>query len=113
MKKLVERRHYGGWFATRTRIQPQEAEEKQLMDIAVNDQVMARRKVRNGNLIRYGSVVKLDGDKALVHFPTEYVKAVIPISQLEKTSTKFGNYARVQPSAVRRGFSTLSNWLIR
>jgi len=82
-------------------------------DISVNDQVCVRRKLRNGNMIRYGSVVKLDGDKALVHFPTEYVKAVIPVNQLEKTSTKFGSYSRVQASALRRGFSTLGNWLIK
>lgn len=82
------------------------------MEIQVNDQVLTKKKLRNGNLIRYGSVVKMDGDKALVHFPTEYVQAVIPLNQLEPTRTKYGSYARVQPSAVRRSFTTLKNWTV-
>jgi hypothetical protein len=82
-------------------------------DVKVNDQVIVRQKLRNGNLIKIGSVVKLDGDKALVHFPNLYTQQVIPVKELEKTSTAFGGYSRVQPSAVRRGFSTLRNWLGR
>jgi hypothetical protein len=83
-----------------------------MSDISVNDQVIVRKKVRNGNLIRFGSVVKKDGDKALIHFPTDHTQVVIPLDQLEKTSTKFG-YSRVQPSAVRRGFTTLQNGMFR
>jgi hypothetical protein len=82
-------------------------------DIKVNDQVIVRQKLRNGNLVKMGSVVRLDGDKALVSFPTLYTQSVVPVSQLEKTSTSFSGYSRVQPSAVRRGLTTLRYWLGR
>jgi hypothetical protein len=72
------------------------------MDFAVNDQVMVRRKMRNGNLVRIGSIVRLDGDKALVNFPLDYTQAVVPTNQLEKTSNRYGSYNRVQASAIRR-----------
>jgi len=75
----------------------------------VNDQVIVKKKIRTGNLIRFGSVVRLDGDKALVQFPVDHTQAVIPVKQLEKTSTKFGTYARVQPSAMRRSFTSLKS----
>ena len=68
----------------------------------VNDQVIARSRIRSGNLIRMGSILRIDGDKALVQFPQDYTQAVIPVDQLEKTSDRFGGYARVQVSAVRR-----------
>lgn len=84
-----------------------------MSDINVNDQVMVKRKVRTGNLIRFGSVVRKDGDKALVHFPIDHTQVVVPLNQLEKTSTKFSSYSRVQPSAVQRSFTTLQNWLFR
>lgn len=78
-------------------------------EIKKDDQVMVKKKIRSGNLIRFGSVLSIDGSgadaKARVHFPIDHTQAVIPVSQLEKTSTKFGNYARVQPSAVRRSFT--------
>lgn len=69
---------------------------------ATNDQVIVKKKIRTGNLVRFGSIVKLDGDKALVQFPIDHSQAVIPVAQLEKTSTRFGGYARVQPSPVMR-----------
>jgi hypothetical protein len=72
------------------------------MDFQVQDQVMVRRKLRNGNLIRMGQIVSLDGDKAQVYFPLDYTQASVPVSQLEKTSGRFGTYNRVQASAVRR-----------
>lgn len=73
-------------------------------EIKKDDQVMVKRKMRNGNLVRFGSVVSIDGEKARVNFPIDHTSVVVPVSQLEKTSTKFG-YARVQPSAVRRSFT--------
>jgi hypothetical protein len=78
-------------------------------EIKKDDQVMVRKKMRNGNLIRFGSVVAIDGSgadaKARVNFPIDHTSVVVPVSELEKTSTRFGNYARVQPSAVRRSFT--------
>lgn len=83
-------------------------------EIKKDDQVMVRRRIRSGNLIRFGSVLSVEGsgDEAMarVHFPIDHTQAVIPTRQLEKTSTKFGsNYVRVQPSAVRRAFTNLTN----
>ncbi len=72
------------------------------MAFQVNDQVIARKQIRTGTLVRMGSIVKMDGDKALVNFPQDYTQAVIPIEQLEKTSDRFGGYTRVQVSAIRR-----------
>lgn len=81
-------------------------------EIKKDDQVMVKRKMRNGNLVRFGSVLSIDGSgadaKARVHFPIDHTQVVVPVSQLEKTSTKFG-YNRVQPSAVRRSFTSLVN----
>lgn len=71
--------------------------------VKVNDQVIARRKIRSGNLVRMGSVLRVDGDKALVQFPIDHCSAVLPISQLEKTSDRFSGYSSVQISAMRRG----------
>jgi hypothetical protein len=73
-------------------------------DIKVNDQVLVRKKIRTGTLIRFGSVVKTDENQSLVHFPIDHSQAVVPTNQLEKTSTKYATYARVQPSPVRRSF---------
>lgn len=79
-------------------------------EIKKDDQVLVRRKIRNGNLVRFGSVVSIDGSgadaKARVHFPIDHTQVVVPVSQLEKTSTKFSGYSRVQPSAVRRSILT-------
>jgi hypothetical protein len=75
-------------------------------EIKKNDQVIVKRKMRNGNLVRFGSVLSIDGEKARVHMPIEHTQIVVPISQLEKTSTRFG-YNRVQPSAIRRSFTNL------
>ncbi len=74
-------------------------------EIKKDDQVMVKRKMRNGNLVRFGSVLSVDAEKARVFFPIDHTQVVVPVSQLEKTSTRFGNYARVQPSAVRRSFT--------
>lgn len=73
------------------------------MDFKANDQVMVKRRIRTGNLVRMGEIVRIDGDKAQVHFPLEYSTAVIPVDQLQPTSQTFGTYNRVQASAVRRG----------
>jgi hypothetical protein len=73
------------------------------MAFEVNDQVTVRRKMRNGNLIRMGSIVRLDGDKALVNFPLDYTQTVVPVDQLEKTNARYSTYSRVQASAIRRG----------
>lgn len=73
------------------------------MEFEVNDQVLVRRKMRNGNLIRMGSIVRLDGDKALVNFPIDMTSTVLPVAQLERANNKYGSYIRVQASAVRRG----------
>ena len=73
-----------------------------MADLQVNDQVMVRKRIRTGNLIRIGSIVKMDGDKAQVNFPVDMTSQVIPVNQLEKTTNRFGLYARVQASALRR-----------
>jgi hypothetical protein len=84
-------------------------------EIKKDDQVMVKTKVRSGNLIRYGSVLKIDGagDEATarVHFPIDHTQAVIPVSQLVKTSTRYGStgYVRVQPDPGRRSFTQLKN----
>jgi len=72
------------------------------MGFEANDQVIVRRRIRSGNLIRMGSIIKVDGDKARVHFPIDHTQAVVPLEQLEKTSDKFTGYARVQASANHR-----------
>ncbi len=73
-----------------------------MSDFHVADQVMVRRKMRNGNLVRIGSITRIDGDKALVNFPLDYTSSVVPLTQLERTSNRFGTYNRVQMSAMRR-----------
>lgn len=78
-------------------------------ELKKDDQVLVRKKIRSGNLVRIGSVLSIDGDKARVHFPIDHTQIVIPVSQLEKTSTKFSGYSRVQPSAVRRSVTSLKN----
>lgn len=77
-------------------------------EIKKDDQVMVKRRMHNGNLIRFGSVLSIDGEKARVHFPIDHTSLVVPVDQLEKTSTRFG-YNRVQPSAIRRSFTTLKS----
>lgn len=73
------------------------------MDFKQNDQVLVRKRLQNKtNLIRMGSIVRVDGDKALVQFPIDHTQAVLPLSALEKTSQHFGSYAKVQASSVRR-----------
>lgn len=72
------------------------------MEIQKDDQVIVRKKIRTGNLVRMGSVVKIDGDKAQVFFPIDSTQVVVPIASLEKTSDRFGGYARVQVSAMQR-----------
>ena len=74
-----------------------------MSDYVAGDQVMMRRKMRNGNLVRMGSIVRIDGDKALVNFPLDYTQTVVPVDQLEKTNNRYGSYSRVQASALRRG----------
>lgn len=78
-------------------------------DIKKNDQVMIKKPMRNGQLVRFGEVLSVDGDRARVHFPIDHTQVVVPVSQLEKTSTTFTGYSRVQPSSVRRSFTTLKN----
>lgn len=73
-----------------------------MSDIKVNDQVLVRKPMKNGTLVRMGSVVRVDGDKSLVHFPIDHSQAVVPNDKLEKTSMRFGQYARVQVSPIRR-----------
>jgi hypothetical protein len=77
-------------------------------DLKKDDQVLVRRKMRNGTLVRFGSVLSIDGSgadaKARVFMPIDHTQLVVPVSQLEKTSTRFG-YNRVQPSAIRRSFT--------
>lgn len=72
------------------------------MDIKANDQVMVRKKLRNGTLVKFGEVVKLDGDKASVHLPHDHKTIVVSVKELEKTSTRFGQHSRVQGSPIRR-----------
>ena len=79
------------------------------MDIKKNDQVMVRKKIRSGTLVRIGSVLSVDGDKARVHFPIDQTQVVVPIAQLEKTSTRFSGYSRVQPSAAQRSILSPKN----
>jgi ribosomal protein S1 len=76
---------------------------------AANDQVMVKKRIRSGNLIRFGSIVKVDGDKALVNFPIDHTSLVIPVAQLQKTDKRFGTYKRVQPNPVLRSFTQLVN----
>ena len=78
-------------------------------DIKVNDQVMVKRQMRNGRLVRFGSVVSISGQSARVNFPIDHTSVVVPLDQLEKTSTKFGGYARVQPNQIQRSFTSLTN----
>lgn len=67
-----------------------------------DDTVIARRQMRNGSLIRMGTILRLDGDQALVNFPNDYVTTVIPTSQLEvATPSQAGGYKRA--NSVRRG----------
>jgi hypothetical protein len=73
-------------------------------EIKKDDQVIVRKKMRNGNLVRIGSVLAIDGEKARVHFPIDHTQVVVPVNTLEKTSTKFSGYSRVQPSPVRRSY---------
>jgi len=82
-------------------------------EIKKDDQVLVRKRMRNGNLVRFGSVLSIDGSgedaRARVFFPVDHTQVVMPVSQLEKTCKKFGMYSRVQPSAMRRSFTTLVN----
>lgn len=73
-------------------------------EFAVNDQVLVRKPIRTGTLVRMGSILKLHPgeDKALVHFPIDHTQAVIPLTNLEKTSTRFNGISRVQASPVQR-----------
>jgi len=80
-----------------------------MADIKKNDQVIVKKKIRGGNLVRIGSVLSVDGDKARVHFPIDHTQVVIPVGQLEKTGTRFSGYSRVQPSAAQRGITSLKN----
>ena len=77
-------------------------------EIVKDTQVEYIRPIRSGNLIEIGNVVKIDGDKALVHFPTLYRSNLIPLNQLRATSHRFGQI-KVQPSPARRTLQVLLN----
>lgn len=79
-------------------------------DFKVNDQVLVRRKMKNGTLIRIGSIIRVSAgkDEALVHFPVDHCQAVVPILQLEHTKRAFSGRARVQVNPAQRGISSLS-----
>jgi hypothetical protein len=79
-------------------------------DFSVNDQVIVKRVMRNGTLIRIGSIIRLSAssETALVHFPVDHCQASVPFSQMEKTSERFSGRARVQVNPVYRGIGVLS-----
>lgn len=71
--------------------------------IKENDQVISRKRLATGNLIRYGSVVRMLADgKALVHFPNDNTQATLPVAQLEKTSNRHTGRVRVQVNPLMR-----------
>lgn len=75
--------------------------------IRVNEQVSVRRQMRNGTLIRIGSVLSINAEAgtAIVHFPVDQTSATFPVEQLESTSKRFGGRARVQVQSARRGIA--------
>lgn len=75
--------------------------------IRVNEQVSVRRPMRNGTLIRIGSVLSINAEAgtAVVHFPVDHTFGTFPVESLEPTSKRFGGMARVQPSPMRRGIA--------
>jgi hypothetical protein len=80
------------------------------VDFKKDDQVLVRREMRNGTLIRVGSIIRINAgkDSALVHFPLDHCQAVVPLSQMEKTQSAFSGRARVQPNPAYRTISSLS-----
>jgi len=75
--------------------------------IRVNEQVSVRRQMRNGTLIRIGSVLSINAEAgtAVVHFPVDQTSASFPVEQLEPTSRRFGGRARVQAVPFKRGIA--------
>lgn len=70
----------------------------------VNDQVMVRRQINSGTLVRIGSVLRMDVDAgtATVHFPIDHSSAVFKVEDLQPTSSRFSGRARVQLNPVSR-----------
>lgn len=72
--------------------------------IASGEQVMVRRQMQNGTLVRIGNVISVneaDGT-ARVSFPVDKTYATLPIDKLEPTSKRFNGMARVEVNPVRR-----------
>ena len=77
-------------------------------EIVKDTQVEYMRPIRTGTLVEIGSVIRVDGDRALVNFPTLYKSKYLPLSELRATSHRFGKI-QVQASPARRTLQTLLN----
>jgi hypothetical protein len=78
-------------------------------EFKINDQVVVKREMRNGTLIRIGSIVRINAgaENALVHFPIDHAQATVPFSQMERTQSAFSGRARVQVNPAYRGIGQL------
>lgn len=71
--------------------------------ITAGTQVEFKKALHNGNLIRIGNVVRVNGNgMALVNFPIDHSSMEIPVEQLTPTSERFSGRASVDINALRR-----------
>lgn len=73
--------------------------------LKVSDQVVVRRQISTGTLVRIGSVLRLDPEQgmATVHFPVDHTQAQLRIEDLVPTSEEFPGRTRVQHNPLKRG----------
>jgi len=78
-------------------------------DFRKDDQVVVRRTMANGVLIRIGSILRINAnaESALVHFPVDHCQAVVPFTMMEKTQSAFSGRARVQVNPAYRGIGMM------
>jgi len=76
-------------------------------EIEVNTQVIHRRKITTGKLVRIGTVQSFadNGTKAMVSFPGSRTRELLPLASLEPVSARF-HKSRVDIDPIRRAVLT-------
>lgn len=73
--------------------------------IQKGDQVLYRQALRrpeDGQSIKTGNVISIQGSKALVQFPLENIRRTVEVAQLQLSSERYTGRSSVQFNPVQR-----------